>query len=115
MPSQAYEAEPNIHRVIHELVQELTILEFSTMPEESERISQIIGRLNELNLDLLIVKIQGNDDAIKNATKLFIQAKKSAEQAVADIQKITDTVARIAKAVGILEKAITAVAKVAIP
>jgi len=115
MPSNAYEAEPDIHQAIQELVQKLTILEFSTIPEESQRIRQIIGRLNELNLDLLIVVVQGHDKEMKAATKLFNQAKKSAEEAVEDIQKIADTVAKIAKAVGLIETAITKVALVAIP
>ena len=115
MSSKSYEAEPDIHRAIQELVQQLTILEFATIPEESQRISQIIGRLNELNLDLLIVEVQGHDNEIKDATKLFNQAKKSAEHAVTDIQKMSDIIAKIAKAVGMLEKAITAIASVAIP
>lgn len=115
MPSKSYEAEPNIHQAIQGLVQKLTILEFSTIPEESKRIRQVIGRLNELNLDLLIVEVQGHDNEIRNATKLFNQARKSAEEAVEDIQKIADSIAKIAKAVGIIESAITKVALVAIP
>jgi len=114
MPSRAYEAEPGIHQAIQELVLQLTILEFTVVPEDSQRIAQVIHRLNELNLDLLIVEVQGHDHEIKEATKLFTQAKKTAEQAISDIQKLSDTIAKIAKAVGILEKAVALVARVAI-
>ncbi len=115
MPSGAYEAEPNIHQAIQELVQQLSILEFSTTPEESQRISQVIDRLNELNLDLLITVVQGHDEEVRSATELFNQAKKTAEQAIVAIEKISKTIATIAKAVGILEKAISPIARVVIP
>jgi chromosome segregation ATPase len=112
MPSSQYEAEPDIHEAINQLVQKLNHLSFTVPTVEAERLFAMTTRLNQLNLALLIAEIRDADQEIAAATKIFNQAKKSAEQAINDIDKIADVASKIAKSVELLEKAIPVLAAV---
>ena len=97
----------NIHKLIAELVKELSALRWATsVPTEREGIDYLIKLLNKQSLALLATEVDTNSETLVAAATALKDATKAADEAVEKLDGVAGTLAKVAKVVKLIDQAL---------
>lgn len=95
----------NIHKQIAELVGKLSALRWATTdPTEREGIDYLMKLLNKQSLALLAAELDTNSSSLKKASAQLAEAAKSAQDSLDQLNKIAETLAKVAQAVKLIDE-----------
>ncbi len=98
----------NIHQVIAELVDQLTLVSYTAKPEQKDPIDRLIDELATRSLELMEKELDLNTQNLERLETELSAATELAKDAVEDIDKAVDTIRKVARVVQLIDKIIAA-------